>query len=144
MWKCWFIFSIFKNYDESSFFIFKRTLFEVTPNDFFSPVSYTVTAEDGTTTQDWLVTVTVKVSIEDIAIKGLSIYPNPSNGVFFINSEKELNNTKINIRDINGKSILSQFLNSDKKVDISDSPAGIYFMQIITDNKIINYKIVLK
>jgi hypothetical protein len=48
------------------------------------------------------------------------------------------------IRDINGKLRLSQNLNSDKKVDISDSPAGIYFMQMITDNKTINYKILLK
>ncbi len=30
-----------------------------TPNDFSSPVTYTITAEDGTTTQDWTVTVTV-------------------------------------------------------------------------------------
>ncbi|MEA3448728.1 MAG: choice-of-anchor J domain-containing protein, partial [Bacteroidota bacterium] len=30
----------------------------VTENDFSSPVTYTVTAEDGITTQDWLVTVT--------------------------------------------------------------------------------------
>jgi len=30
----------------------------VTANDFSSPVTYTITAEDGTTTQDWVVTVT--------------------------------------------------------------------------------------
>ena len=30
---------------------------EVTPNDFTSPVVYTITAEDGTTTQDWTVAV---------------------------------------------------------------------------------------
>ncbi|MGM0624498.1 MAG: choice-of-anchor J domain-containing protein [Bacteroidota bacterium] len=30
----------------------------VTSNDFTSPVTYTITAEDGTTTQDWVVTVT--------------------------------------------------------------------------------------
>jgi predicted extracellular nuclease len=30
-----------------------------TPNDFTNPVTYTVTAEDGTSTQDWVVTVTV-------------------------------------------------------------------------------------
>ncbi|MBC7126155.1 MAG: hypothetical protein H5T24_11030, partial [Bacteroidales bacterium] len=30
-----------------------------TANDFTSPVTYTVTAEDGTSTQDWIVTVTV-------------------------------------------------------------------------------------
>ncbi len=30
-----------------------------TPNDFTNPVIYTVTAEDGTSTQDWVVTVTV-------------------------------------------------------------------------------------
>lgn len=31
----------------------------VTSNDFTTPVTYTVTAEDGTTTQDWVVTITL-------------------------------------------------------------------------------------
>ena len=34
-------------------------------NDFSSPVTYTVTAEDGTTTQDWVVTVTKAVVLND-------------------------------------------------------------------------------
>ena len=34
-----------------------------TPNDFIGLVTYTITAEDGTTTQDWVVTVTVSEAI---------------------------------------------------------------------------------
>jgi len=35
---------------------------EITTNNFSNPVTYTITAEDGTTTQNWVVTVTVCVS----------------------------------------------------------------------------------
>jgi putative ubiquitin-RnfH superfamily antitoxin RatB of RatAB toxin-antitoxin module len=38
---------------------------ETTSNDFSSPVTYTITAEDGTTTQDWLVTVTEAPALSD-------------------------------------------------------------------------------
>ena len=37
----------------------------VTSNDFTNPVTYSVTAEDGITVQDWVVTVTVKVATDD-------------------------------------------------------------------------------
>jgi photosystem II stability/assembly factor-like uncharacterized protein len=35
-----------------------------TANDFTNPLTYTITAEDGTTTQDWTITVTVAANIE--------------------------------------------------------------------------------
>ncbi len=38
-----------------------------TANDFTSPVTYTVTAEDGTTVQEWVVTVTVAPFINNEA-----------------------------------------------------------------------------
>ncbi len=38
-----------------------------TSNDFSNPVTYTITAEDGTTTQDWLITVTKAVILNDEA-----------------------------------------------------------------------------
>ncbi len=106
-----------------------------------------VTAEDGTTTLQYSIAFTVGQSfINGLSINELTIYPNPSTGIFFIKSKKILNNTQLFIRDINGKLILSQKLNSDEnKVDISGSHAGIYFIQMITENnKIINYKILLK
>ncbi|PLX19182.1 MAG: hypothetical protein C0599_11155, partial [Salinivirgaceae bacterium] len=46
----------------------------ITANDFTNPLTYTVTAEDGTTTQDWIVTITAGASSEtqitDFTIEG--------------------------------------------------------------------------
>ena len=57
---------------------------KVTPDtsltqDFTSPVTYTVTAEDGTTTQDWVATVSVLVSTPKIPESNVTLYPIRSN-----------------------------------------------------------------
>ncbi len=47
-----------------------------TENDFSSPVTYTVTAEDGTTIQDWLVTITVApITVIDLGSGLVAHYP---------------------------------------------------------------------
>ena len=53
-----------------------------TANDFSSPVTYTVTAEDGTTTQDWVVTVTEEMVLNnetDILTYSFGIPPQTGN-----------------------------------------------------------------
>ena len=85
----------------------------------------------------------ITVGIDELSNNRLNIYPNPSTGIFYIKPERVLDNTQLFIRDINGKLILSQKFNSDNnKVDISDSPAGIYFIQMFTDNKVVTKKII--
>lgn len=51
----------------------------VTTMDFTNPVTYTITASDNETVQDWTVTVEVasSVGIDGASIRGLKIYPNP-------------------------------------------------------------------
>ena len=116
-------------------------------------IAYTVVAEGYVTVENTVnvnaaVTVDIVMSLEgidELTTNGFNIYPNPSDGMFNIKSERTLDNAQLFIRDINGKLILSEILNSDiNKIDISNSPAGIYLLQIITDNKIINHKILLK
>ncbi len=68
-----------------------------TPNDFTNPVTYTVTAEDGTTSQDWVITVSVAAPVvainsfvptsgpvgTSVVITGTSFDPTPANNVVF-------------------------------------------------------------
>ena len=73
----------------------------------------------------------------------ITIYPNPSNGIFTIE-----NLTGLEITDINGRLVkrfnsLSKQLNK-LKVDISDQPSGIYFIKVTTQDNAYSEKIVIR
>lgn len=64
------------------------------------------------------------------AIANLKVYPNPSNGIFTINSEEVLD---IKVYDLIGKLIYSNKVNSGiNQIDISNYSNGIYLLQYST------------
>lgn len=65
-----------------------------------------------------------------------ALYPNPNDGRFTIRFEKALKNADIILTDVNGKKV-NQFKANGVIVylDISDKPAGTYFL-VIRDGKI--------
>lgn len=69
--------------------------------------------------------------------KGLSIYPNPSNGKFTLESRYELENTIITIYSVDGKQLLQtkiELLNSQKLLDLSTLPEGSYILKATNSN----------
>lgn len=69
--------------------------------------------------------------------KGLSVYPNPSNGKFTLESRYELENTIITIYSIDGKQLLQtkiDVLNSQKLLDLSTLPEGSYILRATNSN----------
>ena len=71
---------------------------------------------------------------------GISIFPNPSNGIF--NLKGVLNKAVINIVNIYGQIIPVKILNS--KIDLSSHPDGIYFIQIVnTEKNVYSKKLIL-
>ena len=83
-------------------------------------------------------------SIIDDGNSNISIYPNPTTGIFTINNE-QLTINNLSILDITGKIIYNeQFTmhNEQLTIDISNLPVGVYFIKIQTDNEIITKKIV--
>jgi putative ubiquitin-RnfH superfamily antitoxin RatB of RatAB toxin-antitoxin module len=108
-------------------------------HDFTAPVTYTVTAEDGTTTQAWTVTVTIATSVNDIASKGISVYPNPSNGVFTVNANEVYN---LQVLDLTGKVISTQVLNENGSVSINN--AGVYFLKFSNANNSFVQRVIVK
>jgi hypothetical protein len=79
----------------------------------------------------------------------ISIYPNPTNGLVTINFEAvHSGRVEIKISDKNGKLItnhLEHHFNGklSKVIDLQHLSAGIYFMQMITDEQVITKKIIL-
>lgn len=76
-----------------------------------------------------------------------SIFPNPSHGEFYINSEIEICIETINIFDITGKLIYTEESSSGeniyRNINLSGQPAGQYLIQIIAESRTFNGKITI-
>jgi hypothetical protein len=72
-----------------------------------------------------------------------ALYPNPTTGKFSITFSKPLQNASILVTDVNGKPI-RQFKANGSKVDfdLSAVAAGVYFVRIQEENKIISKKVI--
>jgi len=94
----------------------------------------TVTAQDGITELDYVVTVTRSVGVLENTLEGIGIYPNPTTGELRITSY-ELRIEKIEIIDIAGKKIFSSesITFPEATIDISHLQAGTYFLKVITE-----------
>jgi hypothetical protein len=75
-------------------------------------------------------------------IKGLSVYPNPSNGVFAIELLNGLNKT-IEVTDVTGRVVLTQSSLDDKmNVNINTLANGVYYLKVKSDNAVDVIKVV--
>jgi len=92
----------------------------------------------------------ISTDITELNIVDLSIYPNPSEDVFNITftSDKKQD---IKIRTINGlgervfAESKQQFVGEyTKQIDLTEYPKAIYFLEIETENGIINKKLILQ
>lgn len=74
----------------------------------------------------------------------LSIYPNPSNNVFTISSNKIIEFGIITVTDIHGKSIFTNLIEQTDFIEINlgDYSKGIYFMQLEENGKQYFYKLI--
>ena len=77
---------------------------------------------------------------------GISIYPNPAKGSFYITSDKEVT---ASIRIFDGSGKLMHYTKDAKiskqfKIDISQYTAGLYFVRINNENGVITKKLLVK
>ena len=83
------------------------------------------------------------LSVGDTVLDDISIYPNPSNGIFTIkrSSNKDLS---ISVYDITGKRILTKNNVQDSLInlDLSTAENGIYFVNIKSENHSVIKKII--
>jgi hypothetical protein len=119
----------------------------VTENNFTDPVIYTVTAEDGTTTQPWTVTVSVYVGIEDVENSAIAIYPNPNNGNFTLDFTNINGKVNYQIYDTKGSIIISDDFVANgsaiKEVSLNLVP-GVYFVRLVTETQSLVEKLVVE
>jgi hypothetical protein len=84
------------------------------------------------------------------AIANLAIYPNPSRDVFNITfTSEELQDLRVRVMNIIGEEIiiekLEQFVGEyTKQINLSSNSKGIYFLEIETNDGIINKRLILQ
>ncbi|HET6992249.1 MAG TPA: T9SS type A sorting domain-containing protein, partial [Bacteroidia bacterium] len=73
----------------------------------------------------------------------ISIFPNPSNGIFNLNTK--ITKGEISIRNILGENIFqSQIINLNSEIDLSDQPNGIYFITVKSETKSFTQKVIIQ
>ncbi len=93
-------------------------------------------------TPDWATSVK---ELKELKEQGISIFPNPSDGNFVIEANKEFNSIKISVRDMMGKIVLDKIYTEKRnEIDLSKERAGIYFIQIEIEGEISTSKIVIE
>ncbi len=117
-----------------------------TPQDFSSPVTYTVTAQDASTKQ-WIVTVTKQsTGIDNTTLdESINIYPNPTKDIINIDL-KNYKGTIINVSffDIQGKEVSIDKNVTNNTIQLTNLKDGLYMLHIETDNGSINKKIIVQ
>ena len=88
--------------------------------------TYTVTTDAGQTVA---VHMTETISVKNLTAAGISVFPNPSDGVFNVNVKNSFN---LEVFDITGKVINTQVLTGNSTIEINT--AGVYFLRF-SDNK---------
>ena len=77
---------------------------------------------------------TTLISVEEnISNTDVSVYPNPTKGVFWLSSETLTNGSSIKVFDISGRLILSRISTSKNnivKLDLSSVTKGLYFVEL--------------
>lgn len=106
-------------------------------------ITWTVTDIGGNETQcSFYVFVNAYIEINDLSAKGISIFPNPTNGIFIIETE---DNYILTITDISGKIVKEAKINNEQiTIDLTDNASGVYFISFKNNNTVKTAKIILE
>ena len=147
------------------------SVLESTVNGGFMPYSYLwntlATTEDINITSSglyWLVVTdslscpvdtayyngVLHTSISEIGISDLKVYPNPSRDIFnIVFSSNTIQNLDVRVINVIGEVIFSEDLDKfigeyTKQINLKENAKGIYFLEIETNNGVINKKLILQ
>ena len=84
--------------------------------------------------------------IVENSTQNLLVYPNPTSGIFTIDrNNTDLDGCCFRIYDAFGKLLISNNLTKESNtIDLSNQPAGIYFLQLIEDGRIAGFQKIVK
>jgi hypothetical protein len=89
--------------------------------------------------------VSVVSGIEELYANGIKVYPNPSNGIIYIDFDHSPTIDKLIITSLSGKKLLVKAKVDEKEIiDLSEFQDGLYMLTIQKGNKFLMTKILLQ
>ncbi|NPA69022.1 MAG: T9SS type A sorting domain-containing protein [Chlorobi bacterium] len=103
-----------------------------------------ITATDNagaSASSDFLLSVLETSSVSEIN-NDFGIYPNPTNGILFIKSKENIV-FDYTVTDLTGKIMIhKKAVSNTEQVNLSEFSNGIYFVNIISDNNVLTFKVI--
>jgi hypothetical protein len=76
---------------------------------------------------------------------GLVVFPNPSTGIFTLQSDGPTGEYDVEVLNALGQSVLKRNqLNGTSTIDLNSAENGIYYLKVVKTNKTSIYKLILK
>lgn len=90
----------------------------------------------------------VEVGIADVEEngQGVSVYPNPTNSILFVETQSVASpqQTEYRVFNLTGQQILSGKASGTLQIDFSSQPKGVYVLQVVDGDRVITKKIVVQ
>ena len=108
--------------------------------------------EDTGALNDWSIEICVEAALSnggsDIAVNEVTVYPNPSSGVFNVEiNSLNSSDVEISIYDLLGRAVFERnfdnSLNFNEAIDLSNAKSGVYMMTVTVGNQKVTKRIVI-
>jgi len=110
--------------------------------------SVTATSSAGCTgSASFTQTVSACTGVESLLAENgsVSVYPNPNNGVFYVNIGYVTNNSYIEVYDALGNLVIKQLLTANEnKVNTGEVASGVYFYKVVNGNDLLRHGKLIK
>jgi Zn-dependent metalloprotease len=101
-------------------------------------------------TEDYSITIGGTVGINENTLNGISIYPNPTTGIFNVTmNNANCTELMINVFDIQGKEVFNSLdknisSNYNKQIHLENLAKGIYYIKLNTNNAVKIQKLIIQ
>ena len=122
----------------------------ITVDSIMGSGTYSVTVTDSfscTNSDNLLITFDPCIGFSELTQKHeIKIYPNPSEGIFIIETSDIKDYINVSVFSIQGKGIIKENVFSDNKIklDLSNHPKGVYFIRLVGNDFVGVEKVVLQ
>ena len=83
------------------------------------------------------------VGLNEVALKGISVYPNPSEGIINVDVTDNEGVT-VTVYNMLGKEVTSKLVNGTTTIDLSANGAGMYIVKVSNENGAVVERVIIK